>query len=380
VVALRVNLAGKDAIIAELRAERERLRAEAEQLRKDWVREREIAAAREAERNRAAFDRDMYEAQLNHVRALLEPERDALLMQRSGLAGVVSDETLDVHRRIAACECVIANGGLAQVVELLESLRGRSEHAEVVGRGLALCRSLVSSGILARLDRVSSERPTWKMSVPVLQLRAPSADKIVLIFMAEGRRFWSVMQVLLRVLEPFGQHLMFLSDSSPRFFLHGVDGLRPGYANSIEDLRKLAGALGDLPIYCLGSSKGGFAALRYGLDLGAEHVLAFSPWTSLAANDDSPAADEVWTSRCMGADAIDLKPLFAGCSRIPRLTIYYGALNGRDARHARRLADLPGVRVLAIEGYGGHGSLSQLIAQRKIEAVLGDFLEQRGRA
>jgi hypothetical protein len=378
---LRVELTERRTAAATLAAERDRLLAEIADLRAEVVRQREDAARLAA---KAEFDRDMFDVQLRYGRDMLEPERDDLVIERDGLEAVVADEALALDRRAAAYERAILRDGLAPVVALLERLRDCPEHAAIVARGLAQCRALAKSGLLDELDR-ETRNDALAASGPgallfPLRWRGPSADKIVLIFMGAATRFWITTLIQFEALKPLGQPLVFLKDARPRFFMDGIDGLRAGYENSLEDLRALCASMGGLPIYCIGDSMGGFGALRYGLDLGAEAVLGLSARTTLAANLDSSAADEVWASHYMGAHAIDLEPLFAASTAIPRLTLYHGALNGRDARHAQRLADLPGARVIALADYGEHDTQAHLIAQRKLEAVYAEFLAHGGRS
>jgi hypothetical protein len=64
----------------------------------------------------------------------------------------------------------------------------------------------------------------------------------------------------------------------------------------------------------------------------------------------------------------------AGRVAIPRLTLYHGARNVRDARHAQRLADLPGASAITLEDYAGHDSQAHLTAQQKLDAVYAEFL------
>ncbi|HEY2136200.1 MAG TPA: hypothetical protein VGH49_09945 [Xanthobacteraceae bacterium] len=381
VAALRADLIRQDRIVAALAAEGGLIRAEADELRADLGRQCEVAAALAAQRDKAVYERDILTSELSYTRDVLEPERDNLLVERDGLQAVLADETLSLHRRISAYHQVIVRCGLAPVVGLLERLRDRREHTAIVARGLAECRSLAKSGVFDEFDRVSQEVGPGAPGAGVLlfppRWRAPAANKIVLLFQGADRRIWGNVMLQFQALKPLGQHLVFLRDARPHYYMDGIQGLRSGYENSLEDLRALCTSMGQLPIYCIGNSMGGFGALRYGLDLGAAAVLAFSTGTSLGANIDtssSPPPDEVWANRQMGAKAIDLKPLLAGRADIPRLTLYHGALNHRDARHAARLADLPGARVIALPDFAGHGTMAHLIAERKLGGVVAEFL------
>jgi hypothetical protein len=54
---------------------------------------------------------------------------------------------------------------------------------------------------------------------------------------------------------------------------------------------------------------------------------------------------------------------------------------GRNPGHAgpaaRNVADLPGAQVIALDGFAGHNSQSRLIADKKIDTVLAEFLTHR---
>jgi radical SAM superfamily enzyme YgiQ (UPF0313 family) len=88
-------------------------------------------------------------------------------------------------------------------------------------------------------------------------------------------------------------------------------------------------------IFCLGESMGGFGALRYGLELGAEAVLAMGTYTTLLADVGDPVPeDEKYVNRRLRADAVDLLPLFRGAASIPRITLIHAACRSRPRQRA----------------------------------------------
>jgi hypothetical protein len=362
--------------VAELRRTVRATSQQARELALDLEQQRAATAATAAEREKLRFERDTLEVRILHVQQKSDMHRDVLLAERDGLAAVAADPTIDRDRRLAACDRHILAGGIDEVEALLESLRECPEHAPFVERGRSLCMHLRRSGMLDVLERVPNggTGAAGAFCSP-LRFRAPGADKIVLVFKSADSRFWLNYEQLFQALKRFGTHLIFLKDDHVRYFMHGIDGFGAGYQNSLHDLRALCRSFGDLPIYCIGSSMGAFGALRYGLDVGAEAVLALSPMTSLDASVvDRPLADEIWISRYMGEDAIDLRPLYAAAARVPRVTIYHGAQNDRDSTHARRFADIPGARIVALDGYTGHDSFAHLLAQQRLDQVFAEFL------
>src|SRR5262249_61529285 len=61
----------------------------------------------------------------------------------------------------------------------------------------------------------------------------------------------------------------------------GVPGLGDNYAATLDRLKRIVHESSVEKLYVLGSSAGGYAALRYGLDLSADAILALSPITEL---------------------------------------------------------------------------------------------------
>jgi hypothetical protein len=60
---------------------------------------------------------------------------------------------------------------------------------------------------------------------------------------------------------------------------------------------------------------------------------------------------------------LDVKPVVAAGNATPDITIHWGANERRDGYHARRLAGLAGVDVVAYEGVG-HNDLTRVLRDR----------------
>jgi hypothetical protein len=360
----------------ELSVERAALRSERETLAAQIA-----AARRDAEREREALRDEMeyVAAELDETRGRLQFERDVLVMRRDGLESFLTDPGLESERRLAVCELAIAEGRIAEVMSILEPLRDDPAHRPMAARGLALCNQLLRSGLLRDLgwsSAADSEVPRpialpFRYSPPA----AAASRKVVLAFLGIGTRFWMQLSSLHQFLAPFGHHVVYLRDTQWACFLRGADGFDPGYAAALDGLRALCGSLGEgePQIYCYGASMGGLGALRYGLDLGACRVLAIETLTTLTA-DVCRAQDERWLRTKLGDLVVDFRALYLEQPSSPQVTLYYGALNSRDALHARRFADVPRARVVPVADSGDHDCLGKLIAEERFPEILTEFL------
>jgi hypothetical protein len=351
--------------------ERDRLVAERDRL----VAERDAALA---ERARLVAERDQMAAELMYLRHGELAERDRLVAARDGLEAFLRDDSLEEERRLVICDHAVADGRLAEVLAIFHRLRDDPAHVRMAQQELTRLRYVVASGLLRDLGmpNVAADQPAAPLGPPFRAL-VTDADRILLVFLGAGRRFWLLMGMLHRLLKPFGTHIVYLCDSRIVSYARGIDGLGSSYQTALAALRDLCRSLAPRRprIFCFGQSMGGIGALRYGLDLGAEAVLATGAMTSLAANVGDPVPeDEKAVSRRLGADAVDLLPLFRAASVIPRVTLIHAAGMGRDTLHAQRLAGLRGARVVAIPDLDGHDVLPRLIAEHRFEHEIARLL------
>lgn len=73
-------------------------------------------------------------------------------------------------------------------------------------------------------------------------------------------------------------NFLHLQDSRYRWYLDGADG-SAGVWDTVRKIKEYRARLPGLPLVTLGQSSGGHAALRFGLMLGADLMLAFAPQT-----------------------------------------------------------------------------------------------------
>ena len=134
---------------------------------------------------------------------------------------------------------------------------------------------------------------------------------------------------------------------------------------TVHALRSTAEALGAGRMVCYGNSAGGYAALRYGLDLQAARILAFGPITT-----SSDAVGEQLATRLGVTSGPDLRPLYEGAERRPRVRVVYGADHSRDAVQALHLAGIDDVILEAVPAWSGHDTFMNMIEQDRLPGLL----------
>jgi len=183
----------------------------------------------------------------------------------------------------------------------------------------------------------------------------PGATKVLITF--GGNTGYLMLPPPIVTLE--NTHLIAIRDPQRCFALCGIPGLGATYAECVNNLRHLIDALGGPEIYVTGVSAGGYPALRYGLDLGAQGVLGFSAPTTLDLADD-PGAD---LSRYPQLTALyrqqpdiplDLARLYAGASPRPSVILLFSLSNDRDTWLADRMRPIEGIEADPVANEAGH--------------------------
>ncbi|MGH7078818.1 MAG: alpha/beta fold hydrolase, partial [Acetobacteraceae bacterium] len=206
----------------------------------------------------------------------------------------------------------------------------------------------------------------------VMIARSWAATRVIVAFGGVGEAFWSVPPFL----EVPNCHLVLLRDTTRLFHVAGIEGLGDSYADCVAGLRKLIGKLGAKQVFVSGNSSGGYAALRYALDIDARGVLAFSPFTRLNATAEElarfPALRPLSRSRPEMME--DLLPLYRNHPSPPKAIIVYGDRHPVDTEHALRMRPVPNVSIEPVPGYDGHHAWAKLLEENKFRQLLKQLL------
>ncbi|MBB3898696.1 alpha/beta fold hydrolase [Roseococcus suduntuyensis] len=259
-----------------------------------------------------------------------------------------------------------------RVLETLPAL----DRESATGRACAhIIRTLEHSGLLEDLEAGGAEpaRPGT-----TLVWRNPAGgDRALIVFSGGARGYWLLLDELHRVLRGCGVHLIYLRGLGASFYMAGDPDLGiADYAGLLDLLRAQAAGLGATHLACLGNSAGGYAALRYALDLGAEGALAFSMLTNPQTRHDpqfAPAINAI-AQRNPGL-VFDLAQAYAAAARPPRTILCFGEGHETDRREAARMRGIPGVRLVAAEGLADHGAIRWFLRRGEVPGLVASLFE-----
>jgi hypothetical protein len=196
----------------------------------------------------------------------------------------------------------------------------------------------------------------------------------VILFTGESRKFGVSLDVLHRILRRSVGQVVYLRDYNNLFYLAGVHTWGDAAA-TVDRLKRLIAESSVKRVCAIGSSAGGFAALRFGLDLSVDAVLALSPQTDLRKLPDSKGRAKSLQRFRIPDEALDLLPFYEQAARRPQTTLVFGAANEADEKHVQRLAHFPEVEILPLPGVSQHNVVTHLIAEglfdRLVQKTLG---------
>jgi tetratricopeptide (TPR) repeat protein len=205
--------------------------------------------------------------------------------------------------------------------------------------------------------------------------RAEGAQTTLIVFGGLGGRVGVTVNVFHAIVAPLGVNAIYLFDSDRLFHLRGNRVLGHDYAGALEGLRRLLADWHSTRVVSIGNSGGGYGALRYGLDLGAERVLGFSAPTIMSEDfllryDRRARATVKRFNRLVPDMAVDLRPLLERAPAAPRIDLYFGSDMPQDRMHAERLQGLPSVNLHPVERVGRHDVAGALLLEGRLAAIL----------
>jgi hypothetical protein len=143
---------------------------------------------------------------------------------------------------------------------------------------------------------------------------------------------------------------VFIRDHDQAWYQFGVRGLGDDPASACAALRATLDDHGVRRVVTFGNSAGGFAAILFGVLLGAAEIHAFAPQTSMTRGFRARHVDRRWSSevramrRRRPADpTLDLAPVLAGADAHGPINVYFAQSHRLDRAHATHLAGAPQV-------------------------------------
>jgi len=212
----------------------------------------------------------------------------------------------------------------------------------------------------------------------ILMERAPGSRALVIVFGGLATMFGGAAEDLGFLVQEKKVNALFLSDPKRLFLLDGLISVG-GYPETIAWIKELAETWTAPNIYCLGFSAGGYAALRYGVDLGARRILTFAGATML-----TPTLSQVdKRGTALLNRILTRKPdmclnmrdyLMRLGANAPEIINYYGAKMPEDTYHARNLEGLPTVELRQVEAVDTHAVVAGLRKSKLYAEILRGFL------
>lgn len=230
-------------------------------------------------------------------------------------------------------------------------------------------------GARAQQDWLSGSRLADDRTLEVQVAKAANARATVLL--TTGIAFGNLPLAFIDTLfAAHGMNVVYLRDFGKRAYLRGIASLADGEAGTIAALKGIVRELGAKRTIAMGSSSGGFSALRYGALLGADAAVSFSGPTAMANFFDATRVS-AWNPNFFvkaqmeqeGDLPFDLVPVLS--QPWPTKFIqFYGQGSAGDAAQARRLEGLPGTTLVAVPGVVDHFVVDHMIGDGSFEKLL----------
>jgi len=210
--------------------------------------------------------------------------------------------------------------------------------------------------------------------------REPASKQLLIVFTGMAREAGGIplMDFYKLVTDNFKINVIYMRDHDRLGFLDGIKEMGGSYESTIEGLRELKTLMGIDRLMIIGLSTGGFTAVLYGLELGAERVAGYGAPTAFTeafvANDQRSRNVAARLRKQFPDRPHDLRPLLENHPNPPKVDLHYGELMLHDRRHAEHLSGLPSVEFHPLANYAGHPVMTELYLKKRLEGVLEEFL------
>lgn len=207
-----------------------------------------------------------------------------------------------------------------------------------------------------------------------VQASRPSASGCVaLVFLGLANRAMLPTEIFDRFLAALDISALYIQDNRRLSGIVGVASLGKTFEDTVDALQGMLREQGCRRCITIGSSAGGYPALRYGLRLGAEKILCFSGPTNITAEflvNDGRASIIARRVQALPREVLDMKPHVLAAEGQSEIHMFYGERHQLDSMHARYLEGCPGVRLHPLEGLEDHWSILALARERRLLSTL----------
>jgi pimeloyl-ACP methyl ester carboxylesterase len=240
--------------------------------------------------------------------------------------------------------------------------------------------------IVAWFDAVPSHLPMPldfrdRPSAEIQIVRRVNSDAVLLCFCAQQGTLGIPVNFSHLWLGRLPASLVYVKDFRNLYGGGGYPSLASDRAGSVRELRRIAESLGAARIYTLGVSLGGYAALYYGLRLGAAGALSLGGSTDLTPGTverlGPPPAEYAGVLSQVPDYARNLRKLYEREQTTPKLLLAFSAGNPFDREQAQGMSGLPNVELVAVDDCAHHNVIDPLIRRGEYFALLSRLLSSK---
>ncbi|MGJ8686996.1 MAG: hypothetical protein ACSHWQ_05925 [Spongiibacteraceae bacterium] len=290
------------------------------------------------------------------------PDMERVL--NAGRGSVVA--SLPEHNRFEQAMTRALGGKVLEAQELLNGRSanngGASKFSEIFGR-------LPPEDTLRRPPIVDN-------GGDVIQSEKGDSGTTLLVFTGLADKAMVQIELVDRFCAAAGHSAIYLRDAGRSAYIAGIPALSENFKGSIAALSELLAQHRTKRLLCLGTSIGGFGAIRYGVLLKAEKVMGASSPTNITSDFMADIGDGRGRlvarrlQRSFTPEELDLRPEVALANGRCKIDLWYGEDYPIDANHASYLSGCAGVNQFPIPSLDSHGSFPSIIASGEFQEFL----------
>lgn len=133
-------------------------------------------------------------------------------------------------------------------------------------------------------------------------------------------------------------NIIFVKDFKQCWYQEGFLGKTTDITSSINYLENII-PKESRELITLGASAGGYAAIRFGIELNACRIMAFSPQTLIDKETASVFSKDCLNTLNFDSDDLDLRKILSRKKEKSNIEVYYGQLNNRDRINAEYIKE-----------------------------------------
>jgi hypothetical protein len=268
--------------------------------------------------------------------------------------------------KVAPRDAAAWAGAISHFLELgeFDAARYVARRVATDNPNVAMNRSLQRVlDILPPLDR---QLPFTNRGRKEVQIVArPGARTAILVFSDVNRSVGLPFATVHRWFGRLDATVIYLRDRRDLWFVNGLRWYGWNRTRTVQRLRRIITRTGAERIVCYGNSSGGFSALHYAIDLGADAVVSMA-----GRSEISTLTAKRWLVVRERAEVKNLRTPLIATPRPPQVLMVRGEGAGDDRIQADNIADLPSVQVGLVKGFEGHAVAVELMCRGQFGSVL----------